>query len=96
MHAAMAIASLIAVLALGPGVGAHEHQHDHDAALGDVQFAVSCNPEAQKRFNTAASLLYSFYWERIDSAVAYVIAAEPVCEIAQGVKAVASIHNALG
>jgi tetratricopeptide (TPR) repeat protein len=97
MHAAIALAaSLIAMLALGPGVGAQEHPHDHDGALGDVKFAVVCNVEAQKRFNTAASLLYSFYWERIDAAVADVLAADPGCAMAHWLKAVASLDNALG
>ena len=74
---------------------AQEHDHDH-AALGDVNFPVSCTREAQKRFNTAAALLYSFYWERIDDAVADVLAADPTCAMAHWVKAVASLDNPLG
>jgi len=72
------------------------HQHDAATALGDVNFPVSCTPEAQARFNTVAALLYSFYWEKIDSAVNDVLAADPTCAMAYWAKAVASIDNALG
>jgi tetratricopeptide (TPR) repeat protein len=76
---------------------AQESNHEHaSAVLGQVNFLVSCTPEAQKKFNTAASLLYSFYWEKIDGAVAEVLAADPTCAMAHWLKAVASLENALG
>jgi len=76
---------------------AQEHDHHHSpAALGEVNFPVSCTPEAQEKFNTAVSLLYSFYWEKIDGALAEVLAADPACAMAHWVKAVASLDNALG
>lgn len=71
-------------------------EHDHAAALGEVNFPVSCSPEAQKPFNTAASLLYSFYWENIDAAVTQVLEADPACAMAYWIKSVASLENALG
>jgi hypothetical protein len=64
--------------------------------MGDVSFPVSCTPEAQKRFNTAASLLYSFHWERVDKALAEVLDADPGCAMVFWAKAVASLDNALG
>ena len=70
--------------------------HDDAAALGGVSFPVSCTPEAQKRFNTAASLLYSFHWERIDKALADVLDADPNCAMVFWAKAVASLDNSLG
>jgi tetratricopeptide (TPR) repeat protein len=70
--------------------------HDHTAALGEVNFPVSCTPEAQQRFNTAASLLYSFHWEHTDAAVAKVLEADPSCAMAYWAKAIASLENALG
>ena len=58
---AIAVAVAASMLA-APGAQAQEHdQHEHAAALGDVNFPVSCNAEAQVHFNTAAALLYSFY-----------------------------------
>ena len=79
-----------------PGALAHDPDHEHPASLGTVNFPVSCTPEAQQRFNTAASVLYSFYWERTDAAIADVLAADPDCAMAYWAKAIASLDNALG
>jgi len=81
-------------LAGAPAI-AQDH-HDHQAALGQVNFPVSCTPAAQAKFNTVVALLYSFYWEKIDSAVNEVLAADPTCAMAYWAKAVASLDNALG
>jgi hypothetical protein len=70
--------------------------HDHAAALGEVSFPVSCTAEAQKRFNTAAALLYSFYWEAIDEALVQVLDADADCAMAHWARAVASLENPLG
>lgn len=86
------IASLPSASAQGP----EHHQHDAAAVLGEVNFPVSCTPEAQARFNTAVALLYSFYWEKVEGAVNDVLAADPTCAMAYWAKAVASIDNALG
>lgn len=75
---------------------AAQDHHDHQAALGRVNFPVSCTPAAQAKFNTLVALLYSFYWEKIDGAVAEVLAADPTCAMAYWAKAVASLDNALG
>lgn len=88
---------LSAAAIIAPGAVAQEHDHDHaPAALGEVNFQVSCTREAQEKFNTAAALLYSFYWEKIDDALAEVLAADPTCAMAHWAKAVASLDNALG
>lgn len=82
---------------LAPGAKAQDHG-DHMAAaeLGEVEFPVSCAPAAQEKFNIVASLLYSFYWEKIDGAIAEVLAADPDCAMAHWAKAEASLDNALG
>ncbi|WP_242165012.1 hypothetical protein [Lysobacter sp. M15] len=92
------VAYLVAIgICCASGAGAQDHDHHPaPAVLGDVRFPVSCTPAAQAKFNTAASLLYSFYWEKIDAAVAEVLAADPSCAMAHWVKAVASLDNALG
>jgi tetratricopeptide (TPR) repeat protein len=95
LHPVTATVAAAFVLAVAPAP-AHEPDHGHPASLGTVNFPVSCTPEAQRRFNTAASLLYSFYWERIDAALADVLAADPGCAMAYWAKAVASLDNALG
>lgn len=93
----LAVARVVAsALCIGSAV-AQPRDHDHaDAPLGTVNFPVSCAPEAQVKFNTAASLLYSFYWEKIDGAVAEVLAADRTCAMAHWLKAVASLDNPLG
>ena len=103
MKAVLPCAVMLALSGLGissaPRASAQEHghhQHDAPATLGDVNFPVSCTPEAQAKFDTVAALLYSFYWEKIDSAVNEVLAADPTCAMAYWAKAVASIDNALG
>src|SRR6185295_19966767 len=70
--------------------------HDADDVLGKVSFPVSCTPEAQKRFNTAASLLHSFHWQRVDKALGDVLEADPDCSMVFWAKAVASLDNSLG
>jgi hypothetical protein len=93
----VAIAFAVAAsMLVAPCAPAQEHdQHEH-AAAGEVNFPVSCNAEAQGRFNTAAALLYSFYWEKVDAAVAAVLQADPSCAMAHWAKAIASLDNPLG
>ena len=86
----------VAILA-APRAIPEEQDHRHDGgALGEVNFPVSCSADAQSRFNTTAALLYSFYWERVDSAVAAVLQADPACAMAYWAKAVATLDNPLG
>jgi hypothetical protein len=96
MKIAIATGLAAAVLAASAAMPQEHDQHEHEAALGDVKFAISCNAEAQARFNTAAALLYSFYWERVDAAVAAVLQADPACAMAHWAKAIASLDNPLG
>jgi tetratricopeptide (TPR) repeat protein len=97
MHS-LAIASGVAasMLAVSCALAQQHDQHEHAAALGEVSFPVSCSAEAQRQFNTAAALLYSFYWEKVDAAVAAVLKADPSCAMAHWAKAIASLDNPLG
>jgi tetratricopeptide (TPR) repeat protein len=90
--ACVAVSILAAPLAISQEQG---HRHGGDA-LGEVNFPVSCNDQARSRFNTTAALLYSFYWEKVDAAVAAVLQADPACAMAYWAKAVASLDNPLG
>src|SRR5688572_10152478 len=90
-----AIAAAASILGV-PCALAHDPDHEHPASLGIVNFPVSCTPEAQQRFNTAASILYSFYWKKADAAIADVLAADPDCAMAYWAKAIASLDNSLG
>src|SRR5688572_2441622 len=92
LRASLCAAALVLAFTTTNG---QEHDHDH-AALGHVNFPIACAPQAQEPFNTAVALLYSFFWERVDAAVAEVLKADPNCGMAHWAKAVASLENALG
>lgn len=57
----------------------HAHGPGQGHQLGRVTFAVSCNAEAQQRFEYAMAGLHSFWWEEGDRAFSAVIAADSTC-----------------
>jgi tetratricopeptide (TPR) repeat protein len=65
---------------------AQEHDHTHTGALperlGRVEFPVSCNAEAQQRFERAMALLHSFWWSEAQRAFDAVVEADPNCAMA--------------
>jgi hypothetical protein len=64
-------------------LAAQEHQHSgHGEQLGRVEFAVSCNQEAQRRFTRAIALLHSFWWEESERAFRAVAEADSSCGMA--------------
>ncbi len=75
-------AALLAVAAV-PSLPAQAHDHGRTAEqLGRVVFPVSCNVEAQKRFERAMALLHSFWWEQGSAAFRDVAAADSSCAMA--------------
>ena len=46
----------------------HTHKHEASEKLGEVNFTVSCTPEAQKQFNRAVAWLHSFEYEEAEKA----------------------------
>jgi tetratricopeptide (TPR) repeat protein len=50
--------------------------------LGTVKFAISCNAEAQQRFNRAVAILHSFWYEEAVKAFTGVAEADPACAMA--------------
>jgi tetratricopeptide (TPR) repeat protein len=57
------------------------------AHFGQVHFAVSCSPPAQKSFNTAVALLHSFQYEEASKAFGEVAEEDPHCAMAYWGKA---------
>jgi len=49
--------------------------------LGEVHFSVSCNPDAQRRFDRAVSILHSFWYEEAVKGFKTVIEADPSCSM---------------
>ena len=73
--------ALLAVVAV-PSLYAQAHEHGPGEQLGRVTFPVSCNAEAQKRFERAMGLLHSFWWEQGVGAFRDVSAADSTCAMA--------------
>jgi len=69
------------------GNGAMEHHGAMpapaaDEKLGEVHFPVSCNKDAQKRFERAVALLHSMWYEEAVKAFTGVAEADPACAMA--------------
>ncbi len=81
-----ALALVILVLACGPMSAQGER-------LGEINFPVSCNADAQKRFQRAAALYHSFDWPRVTKAFESVLEADPQCGMAWWGIALATLDN---
>lgn len=57
----------------------HTHRHDSSEKLGRVNFIVSCNPHAQRKFNRALAWLHSFEYEEAEKAFTEVTVTDPRC-----------------
>jgi tetratricopeptide (TPR) repeat protein len=57
----------------------HQHRHDPSEKLGEVNFTVSCNPQAQRQFNRAVAWLHSFEYEESEKAFTEVTVTDPRC-----------------
>jgi len=71
-------------LAVAPAL-ADEHQHSHFGSmerLGSVHFPVSCSAAAQKQFDLALAMLYSFWYEESVTAFAAIADTDPHCAMA--------------
>jgi len=77
----MAGALCAAVTLAASALPAQEHDHQF-GQLGRVTFPVSCNPEAQRRFESAMAVLHSFWWEQGDRAFGAVLEADSSCAMA--------------
>jgi hypothetical protein len=77
MKSILYTALVFAVLFLACGNGFAQGER-----LGEVNFPVSCNAEASKRFQRAAALYHSFDWPRVTKAFEAVLEADPQCAMA--------------
>ncbi len=57
----------------------HKHMHDPSEKLGQVNFRISCKPEAQRQFNRAVAWLHSFEYEEAEKAFSEVTVTDPRC-----------------
>jgi tetratricopeptide (TPR) repeat protein len=57
----------------------HQHVHEPSEKLGQVNFTISCNPQAQRQFNHAVAWLHSFEYEEAEKAFTEVTVTDPRC-----------------
>jgi hypothetical protein len=57
----------------------HTHTHEPSDKLGQVNFTVSCIPQAQRQFNRAVAWLHSFEYEEAEKAFTEVTVTDPRC-----------------
>ena len=82
------------MLLVAQGVAAQhtDHRHDPSEKLGDVNFTVSCTPQAQKQFNRAVAWLHSFEYEEAAKVFNEVATSDPQCGMAYWGVAMTSYH----
>ena len=79
--------AILALFTVAAGSPLFAQAHDHGRPppgerLGRVVFPVSCNAEAQRRFERAMALLHSFWWEQGEAAFRGVADADSTCAMA--------------
>ncbi|MDQ6768133.1 MAG: hypothetical protein M3Z41_10030, partial [Candidatus Eremiobacteraeota bacterium] len=86
------IVLIAASLALGGQVRALTAANQTNT-LGIVHFPVTCSPRAQTKFNTAVTLLHSFWYDKAEQAFRGVAAVDPTCAMAYWGVAMARWHE---
>jgi len=71
----------------------HQHRHDPSEKLGQVNFKISCNPQAQKQFNRAVAWLHSFEYEESEKAFTEVTFTDPRCGMGYWGIAMSKYHS---
>lgn len=71
----------------------HGHPAQPQEKLGRVVFPISCNAEAQQRFERAVALLHSFWWAEAQKAFDSVVEADAQCAMAYWGKAIVQRGN---
>ena len=82
------------MLLLAHAIAAQHADHRHDASeqLGQVNFPVSCTPQAQKQFNHAVAWLHSFEYDEAAKAFNEIAVVDPRCGMAYWGVAMTNYH----
>ena len=70
----------------------HQHRHEPSEMLGQVNFKVSCNPQAQQQFNRAVAWLHSFEYEEAEKAFSEVTVTDQRCGMGYWGIAISNYH----
>jgi tetratricopeptide (TPR) repeat protein len=73
-----------------------EHEHTLPQELGEVNFSVSCTPEAQAEFNHGMALLHSFWFPPTIQSFNTVAELDPTCAMAHWGVAMSLLGNPFG
>src|SRR3989454_10744427 len=87
-----ALSGITLALVATSGLAAQQGHEGHDEHLGRVRFPVSCNAEAQVRFERGVALLHSFWYEKADDAFTNAVAADSTCAMGYWGQAMAILH----
>lgn len=94
-HTLLIVVTLAAVLAgthFAAAQETHTHMHERAEKLGQVNFRISCNREAQMQFNRAVAWLHSFEYEEAEKAFREVTVTDPRCGMGYWGIAMSSYH----
>src|SRR5438445_11282741 len=84
--------ALTLALVATSGLAAQEGHEQHAEHLGRVRFPVSCNTEAQRRFERGVALLHSFWYEKAGEAFKDAVTADSTCAMGYWGQAMALLH----
>jgi len=84
--------ALTLALVATSGLAAQEGHEQHAEHLGRVRFPVSCNTEAQRRFERGVALLHSFWYEKAGDAFKDAVTADSTCAMGYWGQAMALLH----
>lgn len=90
----LAIGLIVSLLSATPATAqeGHKHRHDSSEKLGQVNFAVSCSPKAQTKFNRAVAWLHSFEYEEAEKAFTEVTVTDSRCGMGYWGVAMSNYH----
>lgn len=92
MKAVLLVVALFLIISWQPAY-CQEHDHQHSAEeLGQVHFAISCNPEVQADFDRAVALLHSFWYAESEKAFRAIAGKDPECGMAYWGIAMSNFH----
>src|SRR2546425_4177097 len=87
-----ALSGITLALVATSGLAAQQGHEGHDEHLGRVRFPVSCNAEAQLRFERGVALLHSFWYETAGDAFKDAVTADSTCAMGYWGQAMAILH----